>query len=286
MTLLDVAVLDPCRAAAARPALPGDRDADVAIVGAGYTGLWTAYYLAKADPSLRIVVLEARDRRVRRQSAATVAGARRCSPSVARARPPHGRDAAPSRCTARCSRQSTRSGGSRPPRASTATTPRAARSSSRARRSSSPAPGRRSPRRGSSASARTTCACWARPRRRARSARPTCSAARTRRTARRSTRRSWCAAWPRAVERLGVRIHERHPVTRDRARRARDTPHGTVRAPSRGPRHRGLHADAARAAPGDRARLLAHARHRAAAGVVLGRRSGWRGGRPSPTTGT
>jgi glycine/D-amino acid oxidase-like deaminating enzyme len=30
------------------------------IVGAGYTGLWTAYYLAAADPSLRIVVLEAR----------------------------------------------------------------------------------------------------------------------------------------------------------------------------------------------------------------------------------
>ncbi|WP_238334726.1 NAD(P)/FAD-dependent oxidoreductase [Kribbella amoyensis] len=29
------------------------------IIGAGYTGLWTAYYLAKADPGLRIVVLEA-----------------------------------------------------------------------------------------------------------------------------------------------------------------------------------------------------------------------------------
>lgn len=43
-----------------RPGLPGDRDADVCIVGAGYTGLWTAYYLAKADPSLRIAVLEAR----------------------------------------------------------------------------------------------------------------------------------------------------------------------------------------------------------------------------------
>lgn len=42
-----------------RPALPGDVDADVAIVGAGFTGLWTAYYLAEADPSLRIVVLEA-----------------------------------------------------------------------------------------------------------------------------------------------------------------------------------------------------------------------------------
>jgi glycine/D-amino acid oxidase-like deaminating enzyme len=41
-----------------RPALPGDRDADVCIVGAGYTGLWTAYYLAAADPSLRIAVLE------------------------------------------------------------------------------------------------------------------------------------------------------------------------------------------------------------------------------------
>ncbi len=43
-----------------RPALPGDRDADVCIVGAGYTGLWTAYYLKKADPSLRITILEAR----------------------------------------------------------------------------------------------------------------------------------------------------------------------------------------------------------------------------------
>jgi glycine/D-amino acid oxidase-like deaminating enzyme len=44
---------------APRPALGGDLDVDVAIVGAGYTGLWTAYYLAATDPSLRIVVLEA-----------------------------------------------------------------------------------------------------------------------------------------------------------------------------------------------------------------------------------
>lgn len=42
-----------------RPVLPGDVDVDVAIVGGGYTGLWTAYYLAERDPSLRIVVLEA-----------------------------------------------------------------------------------------------------------------------------------------------------------------------------------------------------------------------------------
>ena len=41
-----------------RPALPGDTTADVAIVGAGYTGLWTAYYLTEADPWLRVVILE------------------------------------------------------------------------------------------------------------------------------------------------------------------------------------------------------------------------------------
>ena len=41
-----------------RPPLPGALDADVAIVGAGFTGLWTAYYLKKADPGARIVVLE------------------------------------------------------------------------------------------------------------------------------------------------------------------------------------------------------------------------------------
>ncbi len=39
--------------------LPGPATFDVAIVGAGFTGLWTAYYLARRDPSLRIVVLEA-----------------------------------------------------------------------------------------------------------------------------------------------------------------------------------------------------------------------------------
>lgn len=41
-----------------RPALPGDTDADVAIVGGGLTGLWTAWYLLERDPALRIVVLE------------------------------------------------------------------------------------------------------------------------------------------------------------------------------------------------------------------------------------
>ena len=41
------------------PPLAGDATADVVIVGGGYTGLWTAYYLITADPSLRITVLEA-----------------------------------------------------------------------------------------------------------------------------------------------------------------------------------------------------------------------------------
>lgn len=41
-----------------RPSLPGSTDVDVAIVGAGFTGLWTAYYLSVASPSLRVVVLE------------------------------------------------------------------------------------------------------------------------------------------------------------------------------------------------------------------------------------
>jgi glycine/D-amino acid oxidase-like deaminating enzyme len=41
-----------------RPALDGDTEADVAVVGAGYTGLWTAYHLLRGDPSLRVVVVE------------------------------------------------------------------------------------------------------------------------------------------------------------------------------------------------------------------------------------
>ena len=40
--------------------LESDTDADVAIVGAGFTGLWTAYFLQRADPTLRIAVIEAR----------------------------------------------------------------------------------------------------------------------------------------------------------------------------------------------------------------------------------
>jgi ribulose 1,5-bisphosphate synthetase/thiazole synthase len=42
-----------------RPALAGECVVDVAIAGAGFTGLWTAYALALADPRLRIAIVEA-----------------------------------------------------------------------------------------------------------------------------------------------------------------------------------------------------------------------------------
>jgi glycine/D-amino acid oxidase-like deaminating enzyme len=41
-----------------RPSLPGDVDCDVAIVGAGFTGLWAAYHLARASADMRIVICE------------------------------------------------------------------------------------------------------------------------------------------------------------------------------------------------------------------------------------
>lgn len=42
-----------------RDPLPTSIDADVAIVGGGFTGLWTAHSLLRRDPGLRVVVLEA-----------------------------------------------------------------------------------------------------------------------------------------------------------------------------------------------------------------------------------
>ncbi len=39
--------------------LQGSHQVDVAIIGAGYTGLWTAYYLKRQAPQLRIAIVEA-----------------------------------------------------------------------------------------------------------------------------------------------------------------------------------------------------------------------------------
>lgn len=43
---------------AARPPLSGDVDVDVAVVGGGYTGLWTAHSLLERDPTIRVLVIE------------------------------------------------------------------------------------------------------------------------------------------------------------------------------------------------------------------------------------
>ena len=42
-----------------RPPLGSDEQVDVAIVGAGYSGLWTAYYLTELQPGIRIALVEA-----------------------------------------------------------------------------------------------------------------------------------------------------------------------------------------------------------------------------------
>lgn len=41
------------------PSLFGETSADVAVVGGGYTGMWTAYFLTEMAPGIRIVLLEA-----------------------------------------------------------------------------------------------------------------------------------------------------------------------------------------------------------------------------------
>lgn len=43
---------------APRPSLPGDTSCDVVIVGGGFTGLWTAYYLKRHQAGARVVVVE------------------------------------------------------------------------------------------------------------------------------------------------------------------------------------------------------------------------------------
>ncbi|MFI1154666.1 NAD(P)/FAD-dependent oxidoreductase [Streptomyces sp. NPDC020817] len=52
--------LDSASPAPSAEPLSGPLDVDVAVIGGGYTGLWTAYYLKKAQPSLNVVVLERR----------------------------------------------------------------------------------------------------------------------------------------------------------------------------------------------------------------------------------
>jgi glycine/D-amino acid oxidase-like deaminating enzyme len=41
-----------------RPPLAGDLEADIVVVGGGYTGMWTAWYARQLEPAARIVLLE------------------------------------------------------------------------------------------------------------------------------------------------------------------------------------------------------------------------------------
>ena len=109
-----------------RPSLPGQAEADVCIVGAGYTGLWTAWYLTRADPGLRVIVLDAAfagfgaSGRNGGWLTAALPGSR-----DRYARGPRGRPASWT-CSGSSSRPWTRSPRSAPPKASTPTWSRAA----------------------------------------------------------------------------------------------------------------------------------------------------------------
>jgi glycine/D-amino acid oxidase-like deaminating enzyme len=46
----------------AAPRLEGEREADVVVVGGGYTGMWTAWHLSELEPEARVVLLEAGER--------------------------------------------------------------------------------------------------------------------------------------------------------------------------------------------------------------------------------
>ena len=51
---------DGLERAAVAPPLETDTTADIAIVGGGYTGLWTAYFLKKIQPDLDVMLVEAK----------------------------------------------------------------------------------------------------------------------------------------------------------------------------------------------------------------------------------
>ena len=204
-----------------RPALPGSREADVCIVGAGFTGLWTAYELRRADPSLDVVVLEAEVAGfgASGRNGGWVLGELRGRAASVGAR--GGREAC-WRCDGRSARPSTRSARGRARRASTcdfvkggslhvAQTPLQLERL-RAHVAAEDAHGARR---------RTTGASCSTPRRAA--ARIDVDGVRRRalhaRTARACSRRGWCAAWPAPPSAPGRRSTRRTPVHADRAGR-------------------------------------------------------------------
>ncbi len=51
--------LEEAGAVAPAPPLAGDRDADVVVIGGGFTGLWAAWHVKQLEPGARVVLLEA-----------------------------------------------------------------------------------------------------------------------------------------------------------------------------------------------------------------------------------
>jgi glycine/D-amino acid oxidase-like deaminating enzyme len=51
--------LQEAGAVAPAPPLSGDRDADVVVIGGGFTGLWAAWHVKQLQPQARVVLLEA-----------------------------------------------------------------------------------------------------------------------------------------------------------------------------------------------------------------------------------
>jgi glycine/D-amino acid oxidase-like deaminating enzyme len=51
--------IEEAGAVAPAPCLDGDREADVVIVGGGYTGMWTAWHLRQLEPNARVALVEA-----------------------------------------------------------------------------------------------------------------------------------------------------------------------------------------------------------------------------------
>ena len=272
---------------AARPALPGDRDADVAIVGAGYTGLWTAYYLATPRP----VVADRRARSARSpgsaRRAATAAGARRSSrraratvapaPAATRPRPAAGRMFDDRRRGRRASR---------PPRGSTADFAKGGTLSLATDRATlERAAGAISPTAAAASATEDDRGCSSRPRSStcgpghrpcsAPCTRPHCAAIHPARLVR---------GLAEAVERARRHHLRADPVTAIEPAHGRAPTAATVtRRASSCARPRATPPASPASARG-RSRLLADDRHRAAAGRRSGTRSGSRPGRRSATT--
>ena len=266
-------------ARSARAPLPGPAEADVAIVGAGFTGLWTAYYLKRARAlACGCVVLEA-SRPASAPRGATAAGSRASSRARPRATSAAGaaalRGAAardvrrPSRRSRACCaehgidaelRQERRARPSRSTAPSSARL-REQRAPRRAPRGLGEEDLRELSRRG--AAARVAVAGRAR-----RELLPARRAA--------CTRRSCCVGLAAAVEALGVEIYERTPVHARSPRARADTAPDAVSARWVVRATEGYTAEPARAAARAGADEQLDDRHRAAGARRSGSRSAGR----------